>query len=132
MKKAKGDKIKNHTTVIDAAAPIVKYASRLPQVDRIVPGFLKTGIKNMRSHQSKVKLTHQGGCIYLQIRGNISMQEVRVFTKDTQSVLESIASYAVENDYRIEFGVDEVAERKRERQAADTQTKPSLNRRRMR
>lgn len=138
MQKAKGPKIVSHTTLIDAAAPLVKYAASLPTVDRVAPGFLKTGIKKLRSHQSKVKFTHQEGFILLQVRGNISVQEVRVYSKDTQTVLEAMARYAVDNDYRIEFGVDEVAERKKElrQQQALTESdkgqKKPIPRRRMR
>lgn len=133
MKKAQSGKIKNHTTVIDAAEPIVRHAVSLEAVDRVTPGFIRTGIKKLRSHQSKVKLTHQDGCVLLQIRGNISVQEVRVYTKDTQAVLESIARHAVNEGYRIEFGHDEVAERRRElrRQEHATQQRPA-NRRKMR
>lgn len=114
MQKAKGPKIKNHTTLIDAAEDLVKAATRIPEVSRVVPGFIKTGIKALHHHQNRVKITHQEGCIVLVVRGRISVQEIRVYADDTQIVLEKLAREALEQDFQIEFGVDEVAEKRRE------------------
>ncbi len=80
----------NHTTLIDVAAIACDITHRCPEVTRISPGFIKSGLPSVggRSH---VKITHKTGYIFLSIRGNISHQEIHVYVSKVQPALEWIA-----------------------------------------
>jgi len=67
-----------HTTLIDAAEKPLKVVSKLPEVEKISLGFIKTGLRSPSKGMS-VKITKETGCILMKIRGNTSLQDVRVY-----------------------------------------------------
>lgn len=79
----------NHTTIIDAAVDVVKYAQSLKQVSRVSPGFIKSGLKGGVKH--RIKIMREQGSLLLKVRGGISFQEIRVYTsypEDVQKIIE--------------------------------------------
>lgn len=70
-----------HTTLIDAAEVPVRIASKIPGISRIAPGFIKSGLRAPSSGPS-VKIIKETGCLLLNIRGNTSVQDVRVYHGD--------------------------------------------------
>lgn len=72
-----------HTTVIDAAKPIVDYFLKHPDVNSVVAGKLQMGIK---AGAQRLKITEQSGCLFLKVRGSASIQEIRVFSKKIDQV----------------------------------------------
>jgi hypothetical protein len=79
-----------HTTIIDAARPIVDLLQRLPEVTKLSPGFIKLGLRSGR-HRLKISLS-QGGLL-LKIRGSTSIQEVRIYTDDVQATKNTLRDY---------------------------------------
>lgn len=72
-----------HTTVIDASKPIVDYFLKHSQVTSVVVGRMQMGIKTAAQ---RLKITEQSGCLLLKVRGSASIQEIRVFSKNLESV----------------------------------------------
>ena len=70
-----------HTTVIDAAQPIVDLAQKMSEVMKVSAGFITSGIK---TGQQRVKIKKIVGGLLLVVRGNISIQEIRVYTNDIE------------------------------------------------
>lgn len=68
-----------HTTCIDAAIPVVKFAEKLPEVTKISPGFIKSGIRGGRQ---RIKLKDIVGGVRLIIRGSTCVQEVKVYSQN--------------------------------------------------
>ena len=67
-----------HTTLIDAAEPLVKASEKLPEVTKIVLGFIKA--TPGKKGQKRVKFTITRSGLLLTVRGNTSVQEVRIYT----------------------------------------------------
>lgn len=68
----------SHTTLIDAAVPVVRAAAKLSKVKRIAPGFIKptpgkTGLR-------RVDFERINGGLLVKVRGNTAIQEIRIYT----------------------------------------------------
>lgn len=72
-----------HTTVIDAARPIIDFLLKDPGVSNITIGHIKMGIK---AGPQRVKITEETGCLLIKIRGSASIQEIRVFAKELSEI----------------------------------------------
>ena len=73
----------SHTTIIEFAEKVIKIAKKIPGIE-ISPGLIKNGLRPPRKGPS-VKIMRQGGCLFLKVRGNTSLQEVRIFHNDLAS-----------------------------------------------
>ena len=80
----------NHTTLIDLAFDVCNIANKCPEVKRISPGFITSGLPSVAG-QRRVKITFEADYILLSIRGNTSFQEVHVYVWNLQPALEWIA-----------------------------------------
>ena len=68
----------SHTTVIPLAEKVCDLACSLPQVSKIIPSFIKSGLK---TGKRRVKIIDLNGNILLSIRDNMAHQEVIVYIK---------------------------------------------------
>lgn len=71
----------NHTSIIDAAIPIVEAAERLPEVSKISLGIIKQVGKSRGQH--RIKLLPITGGWKITVRGSSTVQEIYVYTEDT-------------------------------------------------
>jgi hypothetical protein len=81
----------SHTSVIDAAIPVVEAAERLPQVSKISLGIIKQVGKSRGRHRMKF-LPIVGGW-KVTVRGSSTVQELYVYTEDpitTKASLEAL------------------------------------------
>ena len=83
-KKSRG----THITLIDAAEPLVKTAEKLPEVTKIVLGFIKA--TPGKKGQKRVKFTITRSGLLLTVRGNTSVQEVRIYTASPAIVQQAL------------------------------------------
>lgn len=77
-----------HTTLIDAAEPIVDMVQKRPEVKKIVAGFI---VQGRSGGQRRIKLKEMDGVLQLSIRGNSSLQDVWVYSdniEETKKFLE--------------------------------------------
>lgn len=73
----------SHTTVIDAALLPAQAAARLECVSKISLGLIKT----LRNGPPAIKFTEEcAGCVLVKVRGVSSIQEIRVYTSDKDTV----------------------------------------------
>ena len=86
----------SHTTVIPAVEKLVDFLQKNSEVDKISIGFIKQGIKSGK-HAIKIMETKSG--LLLKIRGSASIQEIRIYTKNTKSVEDSIKEFAQKHKY---------------------------------
>jgi len=88
LHRAGGKLTSNHTTLIDAAAPLVDYLQGRDEVSKISLGL----IKNIGKGQPGLKFHVVTGGWRVTIRGNVSLQEIVVYTSDLESVRQGLLS----------------------------------------
>lgn len=87
MAKATHKKItRSHTSVIEKAEEVVLMAKNLPEVSKIALGI----IKHIGVGKQAVKFHPITGGFKATIRGNISIQEIFIYTKDEAGVQKKI------------------------------------------
>lgn len=87
LHRAGGKFTRSHTTLIEAAAPIVDAAQELPEVSKISLGEIKVIGRGLRN----VKFFDINGGLRLVVRANTTRQDLYVYTSDpagTKAVLE--------------------------------------------
>ena len=72
-----------HTTVIDAATKVVDFLLKLPEVNNIIAGHIKSGIGTA---QQRIKIKKETGCLSIIVRGGASIQEIKVFSQELDEV----------------------------------------------
>jgi Predicted metal-binding protein (DUF2103) len=82
LHRAGGKLTRSHTTLIDAAAPLVDYLQTLEVVSKISLGV----IKNIGKGPASLKFLAVTGGWKVTIRGNTSLQEIIVYTSDPDLV----------------------------------------------
>jgi len=85
--RAGGKLTRSHTTLIDAAIPVVELLQAFPAVTKISLGL----IKSIGKGPQNLKLMPQVGGWKLVIRGNTSLQEITVYTTDPEAVRELLS-----------------------------------------
>lgn len=82
LHRAGGKLTRNHTTLIDAAAPVIDFLQECEDVSKISLGMIKTigkGSPGLKFHPVT-------GGWRLVIRGNVSLQEIVVYTDEPHKV----------------------------------------------
>jgi hypothetical protein len=92
----------SHTSVIPAAGIICDLAHGLSTVTKISPGFITTGLKSSHGKQ-RIKITTRPGNLLLTIRGNISQQEITIYTTDAEQTKRALADLAKSANYQVVF-----------------------------
>lgn len=81
----------SHTTLIEAAEPLVKAAEKLPEVSKIALGFIKSTPGKKGKRRVKLRKTRSG--LLMTVRGNTSVQEIHIYTDSpdaVQQILEKV------------------------------------------
>ena len=78
---------KSHTTIIDAAIPIINQLEKQPEVTKIVLGIIKAGL---RPAPQRTKITPIQNGLKLQIRGTNSVQTIFVYSIDASKIKQII------------------------------------------
>ena len=94
MKRAGKKYTSTHTTVIEAATPLVDFANAHVCVDKIVLGLIKSLPNSRGGTIKRVKCTQESACLFVKIRGNRAIQEVRFFSKNVQQFEKEFKKYA--------------------------------------
>lgn len=76
-----------HTALIDAAKPVVRSAQKMPEVKKISAGFIK---HNIGTGKHRIKIKEMVGGLVLDVRGSVSIQEIRVYTSDAAKTKERL------------------------------------------
>ena len=93
----------SHTTIIPAAAEVTDFIHKRPEVTRISIGYIKTGLAHSRGG-IHIKIGYgYNRCILLQIRGNNTQQEIRVWTNEAHSTKLAIAQKMRNQKINISF-----------------------------
>lgn len=79
-----------HTTLTDFAAEVVSKLEKLPEVQKISPGIIKS-VKGARG-QNRVKLQEEEAGFKLTARGNAYIQLLHVYTTDKRKVASHLES----------------------------------------
>ena len=86
LHRAGGKLTSAHTTLIDAAVPVVDFLQACPLVSKISLGLIKNigkGLPGMKFHPVV-------GGWKITVRGNVSLQELVVYTAEPESVRQSL------------------------------------------
>ncbi|CAN5150588.1 hypothetical protein BH11PAT4_BH11PAT4_6370 [soil metagenome] len=69
----------SHSTLIEAAEPLVTFVNRLPEVSKISLGFIRSIRGNGTNlHRTKYDISEKA-CLKATVRGGISIQELRFY-----------------------------------------------------
>ncbi|PID52635.1 MAG: hypothetical protein CR972_00990 [Candidatus Moraniibacteriota bacterium] len=79
-----------HTTLIDAAQPVVDYLMRNSHISNIIAGHITMRLKTA---PHRLKIIEESGCLLLKVRGTASIQEIRVFASDLDIVKDDISKH---------------------------------------
>ncbi|MEI6042037.1 MAG: DUF2103 domain-containing protein [bacterium] len=80
---------RSHTTLTDAAGVIVKHASQMPEVSKISLGI----IKPISVGKQRIKFLPITGGVKSIIRGNSSIQEIFIYTKEPKTTIKVLTDY---------------------------------------
>jgi len=94
-----------HTTIIPAAGIVADIASLQADVQKVILGFIKTGLPSANG-QRRVKFTEEKGSLLLAVRDNASHQELRVYTADVPKTQLAIAREARDHGLHVSFTKD--------------------------
>lgn len=78
---------KRHTTLIDAAVPVVDYLLKHSHVTKVLAGHITVRLKTA---PHRLKIMEESGCLLLKVRGTASIQEIRVFSQNLEGVREDV------------------------------------------
>jgi len=82
LHRAGGKLTRSHTTLIDAAAPLVDYLQGCADVSKISLGI----IKSLGKGSTGLKFYPVTGGWKVTVRGNTSLQEIVVYTTDPERI----------------------------------------------
>jgi hypothetical protein len=88
LHRAGGKLTRNHTTLIDAAAPLVDFLQECSEVTKISLGL----IKNIGKGQPGLKFHPVTGGWRIVVRGNVSLQEIVIYTSDPERIKSQLLS----------------------------------------
>jgi hypothetical protein len=88
--KSGGKITSSHTSIIDAAIPVVEAAERLPEVNKISLGIIKQIGKSRGQH--RIRFLPITGGWKLTVRGSSTIQEIYVYSQSTASTRISLES----------------------------------------
>jgi len=78
---------KQHSTVIEAALPVVKFLQKVSEVSNISLGRLDV---HLPTTGWRIKITEMRGGMKLQVRGTSSIQQLMIYTTDLSGVQEKL------------------------------------------
>jgi len=91
LHRAGGKLTRNHTTLIDAAAPVVDFLQECDVVSKISLGI----IKNIGKGAPGLKFHPVTGGWRVVVRGNVSLQEIVVYTEEPHKVYRELMNLSV-------------------------------------
>jgi hypothetical protein len=68
----------NHSSYTKMAGGLVRALEGNEAVSKISAGIIKTNLPNVGG-KKRIKLVDEGSCLLVRLRGNISLQEVRLY-----------------------------------------------------
>jgi hypothetical protein len=93
----------NHTTLIPLASSICDMVHAIPEVKKITPGFIRSGLRSANGNR-RVKITQSSdNCLLFSIRDNSSHQEVRVYVINIQRVKAILEQKLEEHNISVTF-----------------------------
>jgi hypothetical protein len=82
-----------HTTLIDAARPLVAFVNGLPEVKRISFGRIEAGVRGGRQ---KIKIKDINGGLRIDVRGSTSIQELYVYSSEPKATKRKIEDFCLQ------------------------------------
>lgn len=91
-----------HSSYTKMAGDLVRELVQYPEVKKISAGIIKTNLPNLRGNK-RIKIVDEGACLLLRIRGNISMQEVRVYGISMETGIAILGDYAQVHNIQLRW-----------------------------
>jgi hypothetical protein len=95
-----GKKFGKHSTIIDAAIPVVKFLDNLEEVKKISLGQIKTGLRNA---PERIRIKTLKGALEITVRSSISLQKIHVYSNDLELIINKMNEYYRSTDPEITF-----------------------------
>jgi len=94
MKRTSGKYTRSHTTIIEAAAPLVDFANSNASISKITLGIIKALPTSRGGVSKRIKCTKEPACLFVKIRGNRAIQEIRFFSSELDQFERELKKYA--------------------------------------
>ncbi len=101
MKRSGGKFAPSHTTIIESAADFVDFANTCDLVTKITLGLIKGLPKSRGGIIKSIKCVHEPACLFIKVRGNRAIQEIRLFSDDVKTIESKILELAKKLKFRI-------------------------------
>ena len=80
----------SHTSLTDSAKQIVLILDRDSHVSKISAGFIKAGLRPLKSGTKRIKINQSKKYLLLSVRGNTSHQELHVYTDNPEQTIANL------------------------------------------
>ena len=90
----------SHSSYTKMAGVLVRELESAEELSKISAGIIKTNLPNLRG-KKRIKVINEGSCLLLRLRGNISMQEVRLYG-DNRALISRIEDYAKQEGIQLD------------------------------
>lgn len=84
----------SHTTIIDASAPLVDFAHNHPLINKINLGIIKSIPSSKGNLTKRIKCLEEPACLFVKVRGNRAVQELRFFSNQVSQFEKEFKKYA--------------------------------------
>lgn len=101
MKRSGGKFTPSHTTIIESSADFVDFAKKSNLVTKITLGLIKGLPKSRGGIIKSIKCTHEPACLFIKVRGNRAIQDIRLFSNNIKALESEIIELAKKLKFRI-------------------------------
>ncbi len=91
----------SHTTLTPLACQVADLANKLPEVKRISPGFIQSGLGSGKGVRSVKFSDENRGCVLLGVRENGTFQHVRLYVGNTEETRIALAKALADANIEI-------------------------------
>ncbi len=80
----------NHTSLTPSGKTLANFAESDPRVWKIAAGFIRAGLRPLKSGHKRIKITHNDGYLLCKVRGNTSIQDVHLYASEPQDFIQDL------------------------------------------
>lgn len=101
MKRAGKKYTSNHSTIIDACGTLVDFANKHACIQKITLGIIKPIPGSRGSFVKRIKFVQEPACLFVKVRGNKAVQELRLFSDNINQFEKDFKEFAKSQGFEI-------------------------------
>lgn len=96
---SKSKQTSSHHTFTNKAEIVRKWAEKIPEITKISAGFISN--IGTAKFNCRIKIKHEQACLLLSVRGQTSIQDVRLYTNDKSKIENLLENFCKDNGFEI-------------------------------